>query len=42
MPGIDLTLKAIERAPATRPEKEVVLALDPASTEFFKDGAYSL
>ena len=32
-------MKAIEKA-GYKPGKDVALALDPASTEFFKDGAY--
>jgi len=34
-------MKAIERA-GYRPGEEVMLALDPASTEFFKDGKYRM
>jgi enolase len=37
--ALDLIMKAIERA-GYKAGKDVVLALDPASTEFFKDGAY--
>ena len=34
-------MKAIEKA-GYSPGKDVVLALDRAATEFFKDGAYRL
>jgi enolase 1/2/3 len=37
--ALDLVMEAIEKA-GYRAGKDVVLALDPASTEFFKDGAY--
>ena len=37
--ALDLVLKAIEQA-GFAPGKDVMLALDPAATEFFKDGAY--
>jgi enolase len=37
--ALDLVMKAIESA-GYKAGKDVVLALDPASTEFFKDGAY--
>jgi enolase len=37
--ALDLLMEAIEKA-GYRAGKDVVLALDPASTEFFKDGAY--
>jgi enolase len=37
--ALDFVMKAIETA-GYRPGEEVVLALDPASTEFFKNGAY--
>jgi enolase len=37
--ALDLVMKAITSA-GYSPGKDVVLALDPASTEFFKDGAY--
>ena len=37
--ALDVVMKAIESA-GYRPGEDVVLALDPASTEFFKDGAY--
>src|SRR4030081_3638325 len=37
--ALGFVLKAIEAA-GYRPAEDVVLALDPASTEFFKDGAY--
>src|SRR5579864_5923679 len=37
--ALDLVVKAIESA-GYKAGKDVVLALDPASTEFFKDGAY--
>jgi enolase len=34
-------MRAIEK-PATRPGGDVMLALDPAATEFFKDGTYTM
>ena len=34
-------MKAIDRA-GYRPGEDVVLALDPASTEFFKNGKYEM
>src|SRR5262249_48079008 len=37
--ALDFVTKAIEKA-GFAPGKEVALALDPAATEFFKDGAY--
>ena len=37
--ALDLIMKAIESA-GYKAGKDIVLALDPASTEFFKDGAY--
>jgi len=37
----ELLLRAIERA-GYRPGEDIVLALDPASTEFFADGRYDL
>jgi len=37
--ALDLVMQAIEKA-GYKAGKDVVLALDPASTEFFKDGAY--
>jgi len=37
--ALGFVMKAIEAA-GYRPAEDVVLALDPASTEFFKDGAY--
>jgi enolase len=37
--ALELVMKAIESA-GYKAGKDVVLALDPASTEFFKDGAY--
>jgi len=37
--ALDLVVKAIEQA-GCAPGKDVMLALDPAATEFFKDGAY--
>ncbi len=37
--ALDFVMKAIETA-GYRPGEDVVLALDPASTEFFKNGAY--
>jgi enolase len=37
--ALDFVLRAIEKA-GYKPGKDVALALDPASTEFFKDDAY--
>ncbi len=37
--AIDFVMKAIGKA-GYRPGKEIALALDPASSEFFKDGSY--
>jgi enolase len=37
--ALDFVMKAIERA-GYRPGTDIALALDPASTEFFKDGTY--
>ena len=37
--ALDFVMKAIEKA-GFAPGKDVVLALDPAASEFFKDGAY--
>ena len=37
--ALDFVMKAIETA-GYKPGEDVALALDPASTEFFKDGAY--
>jgi len=37
--GLDFVVKAIEKA-GFAAGKDVMLALDPAATEFFKDGAY--
>jgi enolase len=37
--ALDFVMKAIEKA-GYKPGKDVALALDPASTEFFKDGTY--
>ncbi|MGB7037226.1 MAG: phosphopyruvate hydratase [Xanthobacteraceae bacterium] len=37
--AIDFVMKAIEKA-GYRPGKDIALALDPASSEFFKDGSY--
>jgi enolase len=37
--ALDFVTKAIEKA-GYKPGKDVALALDPASTEFFKDGIY--
>ena len=37
--ALGFVMKAIEAA-GYRPGEDIVLALDPASTEFFKDGAY--
>ena len=39
--ALGFVMKAIEAA-GYKPGEDVVLALDPASTEFFKDGAYRL
>jgi enolase len=39
--ALDYIMKSIEMA-GYRPEEDVVLSLDPASTEFFKDGKYHL
>jgi enolase len=39
--ALGFVLKAVEEA-GYRPEEDVVLALDPASTEFFKSGRYVL
>ncbi len=39
--ALDFIVKAIEKA-GYRPGEDVCLALDPASTEFFKDGKYHL
>ncbi len=39
--ALDFVMKAIEKA-GYKPGEDVALALDPASTEFFKDGAYRL
>lgn len=39
--ALDFVMKAIEDA-GYRPGEDVALALDPASTEFFKDGKYDL
>jgi enolase len=39
--AIELILEAIGQA-GLRPEQDVMIALDPASTEFFHDGAYRL
>jgi enolase len=37
--ALDFVMKAIEKA-GYKPGQDVALALDPASTEFFKDGTY--
>jgi enolase len=37
--AVELVLRAVERA-GLRPGVDVVLALDPAASEFFEDGAY--
>jgi enolase len=37
--ALEFVVKAIEKAGFT-PGKDIMLALDPAATEFFKDGAY--
>lgn len=39
--ALDMIMSAIESA-GYRPEEDVVIALDPASTEFYKDGKYHL
>ena len=39
--ALDFILKAVEAA-GYKPGEEVYIALDPASTEFFKDGVYDL
>jgi enolase len=39
--ALDFIMKAIEKA-GYRPGEDMCLALDPASTEFFKDGKYDL
>ncbi|MBI4083782.1 MAG: phosphopyruvate hydratase [Candidatus Lambdaproteobacteria bacterium] len=39
--ALELVLQAIEQA-GYRPGEDVAIALDPASTEFYKDGAYHL
>ncbi len=39
--AVKLVLEAIERAGYT-PGEDIVLALDPASTEFYEDGSYNL
>ena len=39
--ALGFVMKAIETA-GYKPGEDVVLALDPASTEFFKDGKYRL
>src|SRR3546814_2468694 len=39
--GLDFVMKSIERA-GYKPGEEVVLALDCASTEFFKNGRYEM
>lgn len=39
--AVDVVMQAIERA-GYRPGEDVVLALDPASTELFADGRYTL
>jgi enolase len=39
--ALDFILKAIEKA-GYKPGQDICLALDPASTEFFKDGKYVL
>jgi len=39
--AIELILTAIERA-GRRPEEDIVIALDPASSGFYKDGLYHL
>ncbi|MES2729617.1 MAG: phosphopyruvate hydratase [Pseudomonadota bacterium] len=39
--ALDYVVKAIEKA-GYKPGKDIALALDPAATEFYKDGAYHL
>ena len=39
--ALDLIMTSIEKA-GYRPGEDIYLALDPASTEFFKDGKYDL
>ena len=39
--ALDIIMKAIEKA-GYKPGEDISLALDPASTEFFKDGKYDL
>ncbi|MCK5934423.1 enolase [Fulvimarina manganoxydans] len=39
--ALDFVVKAIEKA-GYRPGDDIYIALDPASTEFFKDGVYDL
>lgn len=39
--ALDFIMKSIEKA-GYRPGEDIYLALDPASTEFFKDGKYDL
>jgi enolase len=39
--ALDLIIEAIEKA-GYRPGEDIVIALDPASTEFFEDGKYVL
>ncbi|MBO0661033.1 phosphopyruvate hydratase [Jiella sp. MQZ9-1] len=39
--ALDFVVKAIEKA-GYKPGEEIAIALDPASTEFFKDGVYDL
>ena len=39
--ALDFVVKAIEKA-GYRPGEDIYIALDPASTEFFKDGVYDL
>ena len=39
--ALDFVMKSIEAA-GYKPGEDIVLALDPASTEFFKDGKYEL
>src|SRR5690606_31893408 len=39
--AVTLVLEAIERAGYT-PGEDIVIALDPASTEFYEDGSYHL
>ena len=39
--AIEIIIKAIEKA-GFKPEKDILIAMDPASSEFYKDGKYNL